>query len=72
MKRSKKQKRKSKNQSKNKLKNKMLYTDKEYKYFLREIENLRGKNLEEIIPSINKTKIIRGGYFTNLYYGIYT
>lgn len=70
MKKSKKQKRKSKNKSKNQLKNRMLYTDKEYKYFLREIENLRGKNLEEIIPSINKTKIIRGGYFTNLYYGI--
>lgn len=55
MKKSKKQKRKSKNKSKNQLKNKMLYTDKEYKYFLREIENLRGKNLEEIIQLKNQS-----------------
>ena len=59
MKKSKKQKRKSKNKSKNQLKHKMLYTDKEYKYFLREIENLRGKNLEEItqLRNLIRTRI---------------
>ena len=66
MKKSKKQKRKEKSKNKSKSKTQMLYTNNQYKHFLKEIQDIRGKNLEEI-----RAKVVRGGSGAmKLWYGI--
>ena len=66
MKKSKKQKRKEKSKNKSKSKTQILYTNNQYKHFLKEIQDIRGKNLEEI-----RAKVVRGGSGAmKLWYGI--